>query len=190
MYLLKYSVVVAATLLGSAWSQPIAEVNVCPYFSLTDPDTNTCYQILPLSNGTTICDENGGKLSTDMVSCQDESKEGQTCDVLKSLCQSNKIQRHFQQGQSVKHNETWYECGNAKYVLCELPSKSVNESSVMDQLWAKAQTTVSQVLKTDMIQGLIDGSLEPSSFAAFLINDVYYISRGPQNYLNTLLRTR
>ena len=59
-----------------------------------------------------------------------------------------------------------------------------------DQLWAESQTEVSQVLKTDMIQGLIDGSLDPQQFAAFLVNNVYYISRGPQTYLNALSRTR
>ena len=59
----------------------------------------------------------------------------------------------------------------------------------MDQLWAESQTEVSQVLKTDMIQGLIDGSLDPQQFAAFLVNNVYYISRGPQTYLNAISRT-
>ena len=83
-----------------------------------------------------------------------------------------------------------HQCGSSRFVICQLPSKEANEAAVMDILWSKSQDLVVQVLKTNLIQGLLGGNLDPQQLTSFLINDVYYISRGPKTYLNALLRNK
>merc|ERR1711963_330747 len=110
------------------------------------------------------------------------------CDVAHSLCQHNEIVTYNKTVDKPANQEVWYKCGSSTFFFCELAKKRNSESTVMDRLWAESQTEVRQVLKTDMIQGLIDGSVDPYQFAAFLINDVYYISRGPQTYSTALAK--
>ena len=74
-------------------------------------------------------------------------------------------------------------------MICQLPGLKSNETTVVDDLWSKSQDVVKQVLKTNLIQDLLSGNLDPQELTSFLINDVYYISRGPQTYLHALLRT-
>lgn len=58
----------------------------------------------------------------------------------------------------------------------------------MDVLWSNSQDLVRKVLKTNLIQDLLRGSLDPQQLTSFLINDVYYVSRGPKTYLNAIKR--
>jgi len=156
--------------------------HICPYYSLTDQSSGECFQILPLTpspstEASTICRDNGGVLSRSHFTCNQES---QLCDVIKSLCQDNVI---FSFSHSHHH-----QCGNSRFVICQLPGKEANEASVMDVLWSNSQDLVRKVLKTNLIQDLLNGTLDPQQLTSFLINDVYYISRAPKTYLNAIKR--
>ena len=60
----------------------------------------------------------------------------------------------------------------------------------MDLVWSESNDVAAKVLSTNMIQDLISGTLDPQQLAYFLVDDVYYVSRAPKTYLNSLLRTR
>ena len=89
--MMAYVASVFLALLGSALAGQQPQNDVCPHFSITDSQSNKCYQILPLTpspyfDGPALCGENGGTLSTDVLDC-DGNNESRMCDVVKSLCQ-------------------------------------------------------------------------------------------------------
>ena len=83
-----------------------------------------------------------------------------------------------------------YGCGKSRFVICQLAEVSKAEASVMDHVWSESNDVAAQVLNTNMIQDLISGTLDPQQLTYFLVDDVYYVSRAPKTYLNSLLRTR
>ncbi|MGB0861480.1 MAG: TenA family transcriptional regulator [Saprospiraceae bacterium] len=70
----------------------------------------------------------------------------------------------------------------------DIPKTSPAENSLFWKMWNDCKDIAEQALNTEYIQGIKTGTLSPTTFGAFNVNDAYYCFNGAEDYLNVSSR--